>query len=240
MKKVDLLVFGAHPDDIELGAGGMVAKEVSLGKRVGLVDLTQGELGTRGSASLRREEAYNALKILGADFRENMCLADGFFKNDKETQLKVIEVIRKYQPEIVVCNAVEDRHIDHGRASQLLSDSCFLSGLKKIETSDSDGNQQAPWRPKAVYHYIQWKDIRPDVLVDIGDFIEAKIESVKAYKSQFYDPNSKEPTTPISSKAFLDSISFRASDLGQMIGVKYAEGFTVERYMGVNSLFDLK
>jgi bacillithiol biosynthesis deacetylase BshB1 len=240
MKKVDLLVFGAHPDDIELGAGGMVAKEVSLGKRVGLVDLTQGELGTRGSASLRREEAYNALKILGADFRENMCLADGFFKNDKETQLKVIEVIRKYQPEIVVCNAVEDRHIDHGRASQLLSDSCFLSGLKKIETSDSNGNQQAPWRPKAVYHYIQWKDIRPDVLVDIGDFIEAKIESVKAYKSQFYDPNSKEPTTPISSKAFLDSISFRASDLGQMIGVKYAEGFTVERYMGVNSLFDLK
>ena len=208
MKKVDLLVFGAHPDDIELGAGGMVAKEVSLGKRVGLVDLTQGELGTRGSASLRREEANNALKILGADFRENMCLADGFFKNDKETQLKVIEVIRKYQPEIVVCNAVEDRHIDHGRASQLLSDSCFLSGLKKIETSDSDGNQQVPWRPKAVYHYIQWKDIRPDVLVDIGDFIEAKIESVKAYKSQFYDPNSKEPTTPISSKAFLDSISF--------------------------------
>ena len=240
MKKVDLLVFGAHPDDIELGAGGMVAKEVSLGKRVGLVDLTQGELGTRGSASLRREEANNALKILGADFRENLCLADGFFKNDKETQLKVIEVIRKYQPEIVVCNAVEDRHIDHGRASQLLSDSCFLSGLKKIETSDSDGNQQAQWRPKAVYHYIQWKDIRPDVLVDIGDFIEAKIESVKAYKSQFYDPNSKEPTTPISSKAFLDSISFRASDLGRMIGVKYAEGFTVERYMGVNSLFDLK
>ena len=240
MKKVDLLVFGAHPDDIELGAGGMVAKEVSIGKRVGLVDLTQGELGTRGSASLRREEANNALKILGADFRENMCLADGFFKNDKETQLKVIEVIRKYQPEIVVCNAVEDRHIDHGRASQLLSDSCFLSGLKKIETSDSDGNQQAPWRPKAVYHYIQWNDIRPDVLVDIGDFIEAKIESVKAYKSQFYDPNSKEPTTPISSKAFLDSISFRALDLGRMIGVKYAEGFTVERYMGVNSLFDLK
>jgi len=240
MKKVDLLVFGAHPDDIELGAGGMVAKEVSLGKRVGLVDLTQGELGTRGSASLRREEANNALKILGADFRENMCLADGFFRNDKETQLKVIEVIRKYQPEIVVCNAVEDRHIDHGRASQLLSDSCFLSGLKKIETSDSHGNQQAPWRPKAVYHYIQWKDIRPDVLVDIGDFIEAKIESVKAYKSQFYDPNSKEPTTPISSKAFLDSISFRASNLGRMIGVKYAEGFTVERYMGVNSLFDLK
>ena len=240
MKKVDLLVFGAHPDDIELGAGGIIAKEVSLGKRVGLVDLTQGELGTRGSASLRLEEANNALKILGADFRENMCLADGFFKNDKETQLKVIEVIRKYQPEIVVCNAVEDRHIDHGRASQLLSDSCFLSGLKKIETSDSDGNQQDPWRPKAVYHYIQWKDIRPDVLVDIGDFIEAKIESVKAYKSQFYDPNSKEPTTPISSKAFLDSISFRASDLGRMIGVKYAEGFTVERYMGVNSLFDLK
>lgn len=240
MKKVDLLVFGAHPDDIELGAGGMVAKEVSLGKRVGLVDLTQGELGTRGSAALRREEANNALKILGADFRENMCLADGFFRNDKETQLKVIEVIRKYQPEMVVCNAVEDRHIDHGRASQLLSDSCFLSGLKKIETSDSDGNQQAPWRPKAVYHYIQWKDIRPDVLVDIGDFIEAKIESVKAYKSQFYDPNSKEPTTPISSKAFLDSISFRASDLGRMIGVKYAEGFTVQRYIGVNSLFDLK
>ncbi|MGB2244456.1 MAG: bacillithiol biosynthesis deacetylase BshB1, partial [Flavobacteriaceae bacterium] len=149
MKKVDLLVFGAHPDDIELGAGGMVAKEVSQGKRVGLVDLTQGELGTRGSASLRREEANNALKILGADFRENMCLADGFFKNDKETQLKVIEVIRKYQPEIVVCNAVEDRHIDHGRASQLLSDSCFLSGLKKIETSDSDGSvQQVYKKPK--------------------------------------------------------------------------------------------
>lgn len=240
MKKVDLLVFGAHPDDIELGAGGTVAKEVSLGKRVGLIDLTQGELGTRGSIELRRQEANNALKILGADFRENMSLADGFFKNDKETQLKVIEVIRKHQPEIVICNAVEDRHIDHGRASQLLSDSCFLSGLKKIETFDSDANPQLPWRPKAIYHYIQWKDIRPDVLVDIGEHINTKMESVKAYKSQFYDPNSKEPNTPISSKAFLDGVNFRASDLGRMIGAEYAEGFTVERYMGVNSLFDLK
>ena len=240
MKKVDLLVFGAHPDDIELGAGGTVAKEVSLGKRVGLIDLTQGELGTRGSIELRRQEANNALKILGADFRENMSLADGFFKNDKETQLKVIEVIRKHQPEIVICNAVEDRHIDHGRASQLLSDSCFLSGLKKIETFDSDANPQLPWRPKAIYHYIQWKDIRPDVLVDIGEHINTKMESVKAYKSQFYDPNSKEPNTPISSTAFLDGVNFRASDLGRMIGAEYAEGFTVERYMGVNSLFDLK
>ncbi len=240
MKKVDLLVFGAHPDDIELGAGGTVAKEVSLGKRVGLIDLTQGELGTRGSIELRRQEANNALKILGADFRENMSLADGFFKNDKETQIKVIEVIRKHQPEIVICNAVEDRHIDHGRASQLLSDSCFLSGLKKIVTFDSDANPQLPWRPKAVYHYIQWKDIRPDVLVDIGEHINTKMESVKAYKSQFYDPNSKEPNTPISSKAFLDGVNFRASDLGRMIGAEYAEGFTVERYMGVNSLFDLK
>jgi bacillithiol biosynthesis deacetylase BshB1 len=237
--KLDILVFGAHPDDIELGCGGTVAKEIANGKKVGLIDLTRGELGTRGTAKTRDQEANDASKILGVTVRENLGFADGFFINDKDHQLKVIEMVRKYQPEIVLCNAIDDRHIDHGKGSKLVSDACFLSGLLKIET-DLDGKAQDKWRPKQVYHYIQWKNLEPDLAVDISGYIDIKMASVAAYKTQFYDPNSKEPQTPITSKNFTDSIKYRARDLGRLIGVDYAEGFTVERHVAVDSLFDLK
>ena len=237
--KVDILAIGAHPDDVELGSGATLAKEVSRGKTVGILDLTRGELGTRGSAAIRDQEAAAAAKILGASFRKNIAIADGFFVNDRESQLKVIEVIRYCRPEIVLCNAIDDRHIDHGKGSKLASDACFLSGLPKIETN-YEGKSQEAWRPKNVYHYIQWKNIVPDILVDVSGFIEKKNDAVFAYTSQFYDPKSKEGSTPISSKTFKDSISYRAQDLGRLIGVDYAEGFTVERYPAVESLFDLK
>ena len=237
--KVDILAIGAHPDDVELGSGATLAKEVSQGKTVGILDLTRGELGTRGSAAIRDQEAAAAAKILGASFRKNIAIADGFFVNDRESQLKVIEVIRYCRPEIVLCNAIDDRHIDHGKGSKLASDACFLSGLPKIETN-YEGKSQEAWRPKNVYHYIQWKNIVPDILVDVSGFIEKKNDAVFAYTSQFYDPKSKEGNTPISSKTFKDSISYRAQDLGRLIGVDYAEGFTVERYPAVESLFDLK
>lgn len=237
--KLDILAFGAHPDDVELGAGGTVAKAVAEGKKVGIVDLTKGELGTRGTEFTRFEEAANASKILGVSVRENLGFADGFFVNDKTHQLEVIKMIRKYQPEIVICNAVDDRHIDHGRGSKLVSDACFLSGLVKIET-EVQGKLQDKWRPKTVYHYIQWKDLTPDFVVDISGYIDKKMESVFAYKTQFFDPNSKEPETPITSKNFTDSINYRARELGRLVGVEHAEGFTIERYVAVDSLFDLK
>lgn len=237
--KLDILAFGAHPDDVELGCGATIAKEVAKGKKVGIIDLTRGELGTRGTAETRDQEAGEAAKMLGVTIRENLSFADGFFINDKTHQLEVIKMVRKYQPEIVLCNAIEDRHIDHAKGSQLVSDACFLSGLLKIETK-FDGTQQKQWRPKQVFHYIQWKNLQPDVVVDVSEFIETKMESVLAYKTQFYDPESKEPQTPISSKNFTDSITYRARDLGRLIGVEYAEGFTVERYVAVESLFDLK
>jgi len=238
--KLDILVFGAHPDDAELGAGATIAKEVSKGKKVGIVDLTRGELGTRGSAEIRDKEAAKAAGILGVAVRENMEFADGFFVNDKEHQLELIKIIRKYKPEIVLCNAIDDRHVDHGRGSKLVSDACFLSGLMKIDTKmDGDDQWQVAWRPKVVYHYIQWKNLEPDFAVDVSGYIEKKSEAIMAYSSQFYDPNSDEPETPISSKNFTDSINYRARDLGRIIGVEYAEGFTVERYAGVDSLDDL-
>jgi bacillithiol biosynthesis deacetylase BshB1 len=238
--KLDILVFGAHPDDAELGAGATIAKEVSKGKRVGIVDLTRGELGTRGSAEIRDQEAAKAAEILGVAVRENMEFADGFFVNDKEHQLELIKIIRKYRPDIVICNAVEDRHIDHAKGSKLVSDSCFLSGLRKIDTKmDGDDQWQDAWRPKVVYHFIQWKNLEPDFVVDVTGFIDKKKDAIMAYASQFYDPNSKEPETPISSKNFTDSVNYRARDLGRMIGVEYAEGFTVERFVGVDSLYDL-
>ncbi|WP_044397438.1 bacillithiol biosynthesis deacetylase BshB1 [Lacinutrix sp. Hel_I_90] len=237
--KLDILAFGAHPDDVELGAGATLAKAVSEGKTVGIVDLTRGELGTRGTAETRDREAAASGKILGLTVRENLGFADGFFINDKAHQIAVIKMIRKYQPELVLCNAIEDRHIDHGKGSKLVSDACFLSGLLKIETQ-LDGIPQEKWRPKLVYHYIQWQPLTPDVLVDVSGFIETKMESVKAYKTQFYDPNSKDPETPITSKTFIDSIAYRARDLGRLVGVEHAEGFTVERYVAVDSLFDLK
>ncbi|WP_298348552.1 bacillithiol biosynthesis deacetylase BshB1 [uncultured Dokdonia sp.] len=236
--KLDILAIGAHPDDVELGCGATIAKEIANGKKVGILDLTRGELGTRGSAEIRDVEAANAAEILGVSVRENIALADGFFVNDRESQLKIIEIIRKYQPEMVLCNAITDRHIDHGKGSKLASDACFLSGLKKIETI-VEGKPQEKWRPKTVYHYIQWQNIEPDVVVDVTGFIDRKCESVFAYTSQFHDPNNKEGDTPISSKTFKDSINYRARDLGRLIGTEYGEGFTVERYAAVNSLFDL-
>ncbi len=236
--KLDILVFGAHPDDAELGAGGTIAKEIANGKKVGIIDLTRGELGTRGSAEIRDMEANNAAEILGVVVRDNLKFADGFFINDKEHQLKIIEQVRKYQPEIVLCNAIDDRHIDHGKGSKLVSDACFLSGLIKIQTQ-IDGEEQNAWRPKVVYHYIQWKNLEPDFVVNISDFIDKKTASILAYSSQFHDPNSDEPETPISSKNFIDSVNYRARDLGRLVGVDYAEGFTAERFVAVEKLDDL-
>ncbi|MDO6490932.1 MAG: bacillithiol biosynthesis deacetylase BshB1 [Cellulophaga sp.] len=236
--KLDILVFGAHPDDAELGAGATIAKEIANGKKVGIVDLTRGELGTRGTAQTRDEEATEAAKILGVSVRENLAFKDGFFVNDKAHQLEVIKMVRKYQPEIVLCNAIDDRHIDHGKGSKLVSDACFLSGLLKIETT-INGEAQEKWRPKNVYHYIQWKNIEPDFVVDVTGFIDTKVKSVLAYKTQFYDTNSNAPQTPITSQNFLQSVTYRAQDLGRLIGVDHAEGFTVERFVAVNSLDDL-
>lgn len=236
--KLDILAFGAHPDDIELGCSGTIAKEISLGKKVGIIDLTRGELGTRGTVEIRNAEAAKAAEILGISARENLDMRDGFFINDEEHQMKVIQMLRKYRPEIVICNAIEDRHIDHGKGSKLVSDACFLSGLRQIKTEDNDEAQEA-WRPKVVYHYIQWKHIEPDFVVDISGFMDIKMESILAYSSQFYNPDSCEPESPISSKNFLNSVKYRAQDLGRIIGTDYAEGFTVERYLAVNSLGNL-
>jgi len=236
--KLDILVFGAHPDDVELSCGGTIAKEISLGKKVGIIDLTRGELGTRGSAEVRDEEAAAAAKILGVTIRENLRFRDGFFTNDETHQLEVIKAVRKFRPDVVICNAVDDRHIDHGKGSKLVSDACFLSGLRRIETA-VEGIAQQAWRPKTVYHYIQWKNLTPDFVVDVTGFMNVKVDSLMAYKSQFYDPNSTEPVTPIATKNFRDSILYRAADLGRLINTEYAEGFTAERYVAVNSLGDL-
>ena len=238
MPKLDILAIGAHPDDVELGCGATIAKEISLGKKVGILDLTRGELGTRGSAELRDVEAKNAAEILGVSIRENLAFADGFFVNDKHHQMQIIEMLRKYRPEILLCNAIDDRHIDHAKGSKLVSDACFLSGLRKIETKVGVA-EQAPWRPKRVYHYIQWQDLKPDFVVSVDGFINQKIAAVMAYRSQFYDPKSSEPNSPISSKNFIESVTYRAKDLGRLIGVEYAEGFNVERYVAVESLDNL-
>ena len=236
--QVDILAFGAHPDDVELGCAGTIAKEISLGRKVGIIDLTEGELGTRGSVEIRYKESAKASEILGISFRENLKMRDGFFKNDEEHQMQVIKMIRKYRPKIVLCNAVDDRHIDHGKGAKLVSDACFLSGLKQIETV-LNGEKQEAWRPNVVYHYIQWKDLKPDFVVDITGFMDRKVQAIMAYDSQFYKPNSDEMVTPIATKNFLDSIKYRSQDLGRLIGTDLAEGFTVERYLAVNSLEDL-
>lgn len=236
--KLDLLAIGAHPDDIELSCAGTIAKEVARGKKVGVLDLTRGELGTRGTAEMRDEEAAASSKILGLHMRHNLKFKDGFFSNNKEHQIEIIKVIRKHRPEIILCNAVNDRHIDHGKGSQLVSDACFLSGLRRIET-ELDGVAQEAWRPKHVYHYIQWKNLTPDIAVDITGYMDVKLQSVLAYKSQFFNEDSNEPATPISSDNFLDSITYRARDLGRLIGTEYAEGYNVERYPAVDSIFDL-
>ena len=236
--KLDILAFGAHPDDVELGCGGTVAKEVSNGKKVGIIDLTRGELGTRGSVDLRDQESKLASNILGLELRENLNFKDGFFQNNESNQIEIIKVIRRYRPEIVLCNAEDDRHIDHPKAAELVSSACFLSGLRKIETSDN-GKSQKEWRPKNVYHYIQWKNSSPDFLVDISGFISIKLKAIKAYSSQFYDPNSNEPETPISSKNFIDNVINRSADLGRLINVEHAEGFTSKKSLGINTLEDL-
>ena len=232
--KVDVLAIGAHPDDVELGCGGTIAKLISEGKKVAILDLTQGELGTRGTNETRAIEAKNAGEILGISARENLKMRDGFLINSEEYQLRIIKAIRTYQPEIVFCNAVDDRHPDHAKAAKLASDACFLSGLIKIETEES-GKKQEKWRPKQVFHYIQWKNLEPDFVIDISGFLDKKIESCLAYKTQFYDPTSTEPTTPISSKSFLDSITYRAQDLGRLAGVEHAEGFTTEKTLALKN-----
>ena len=237
--KLDILAIGAHPDDVELGCGATLAKEIARGKKVGILDLTRGELGTRGSAEIRDQEARDAGEVLGVQMRHNLEFSDGFFVNNVSHQLEVIKMIRKYRPDLVLCNAVDDRHIDHGKGARLVNDACFLSGLRKIETI-CGGHKQHAWRPLNVFHYIQWKNLEPDVVVDVTGFMDKKMESVKAYRSQVFNPNSKEPETPISSSNFLDSIEYRARDLGRLIGAEYGEGFNVSRYVAVDSLFDLK
>lgn len=237
--KLDFLAFGAHPDDVELGCGATIAKLVSQGKKVGIVDLTRGELGTRGSAEIRTKETNEASKILGITIRENMDFKDGFFRNDEEHQLKIIQVIRKYQPDFIFCNAPDDRHIDHPKGSQLLVEASFLSGLTKINTDDSSGNAQKQWRPKNIYHYIQWKNLDPDFIFDVSGFHNSKMDAVKCYSSQFYDPKSKEPETPISTKNFLNFVQSRANDFGRLIGVEHGEGFISNRKLGFSSFDEL-
>ena len=237
--KLDILVIAAHPDDAELSCSGTILIHVAQGNKVGIVDLTRGELGTRGTAITRKQEAADAAMILGISVRENLELADGFFANDAAHQKKVIQAIRKYQPEIVLGNAIYDRHPDHGRAASLIFESCFYSGLAKIETLDEKGNIQKPWRPKALYHFIQTLSLKPDFIVDVSASWEKKMESIAAYKTQFYDPSSKEPETLISSPAFLQLIEARAVEFGSAIGVKHGEGFTVRKTLGVKNLFDI-
>ncbi len=236
--KLDILVMAAHPDDAELGCGGTIIKHIAAGRKVGVVDLTRGELGTRGTAQTRDQEAADSAKILGLTIRENLNLPDGFFHNSKEHQMEVIKVIRKYQPEIVLGNATYDRHPDHGRGADLAFHGCFLSGLLKIET-ESGGATQKPWVPKALYHYIQSQLIEPDFVIDISDSWDKKLEAIRAYKTQFYDANSKEPNTYISNPGFLKMIEARAIEMGHAIGVKHGEGFITRRWLGVKSLFDI-
>lgn len=232
--KTDILAFGAHPDDVELGCGGTIAKLISEGKTCVIVDLTKGELGTRGTDQTRKEEATEAAKILGVAARENLGLKDGFLVNSEEYQMEIVKIIRKYRPEILLANAIDDRHPDHAKAAKLVSDACFLAGLRKIETA-LNGEVQEVWRPKQVFHYIQWKHIQPEFVIDISEHLEKKLEACMAFKTQFYDPTSKEPETPITSKDFYESLTYRAQDLGRLSGVTYAEGFTSEKLIALKN-----
>jgi len=237
--KLDILVLAAHPDDAELGCGGTIAKHTGMGKKVGIIDFTKGELGTRGTPEIREKEASESAKILGVSVRENLRLKDGFFQNDPESQLKVLRAIRKYQPRIILANAVHDRHIDHGKGASLAYDASFLSGLMKIETIDEEGKKQPAWRPEAVYHYVQSQFIMPDFVVDVSAYWETKMKAVRAYGSQFFNPDSDEPETYISKPGFLKMLDARGVEYGHAIGATYGEGFTVRRFPGVNNLFDL-
>ena len=237
--KLNILAFGAHPDDVELGAGGLLATHANAGDATGIVDLTRGEMGTRGNAEIREEEARVAADILGCKIRLNMAMPDGQIPYDHESQLKVAKIIRKYQPDIVLMNAPTDRHPDHGRASKLIEEACFLAGLNKIELYDN-GVYLAPWRPQTMYRYLQFYNLEPNLVVDISDGFLQKMESVRAHKSQFFDPNSTEPNTVIASKDFFDSIAARAMDWGRVIGAKYAEPLISVRHIGVKNLKDLQ
>ncbi len=238
MTKLDILAFGSHPDDVELGCGGTLLAHISKGKKAGIIDLTRGELGTRGNPMIRQKEAEKAAAILGVKVRENLGFADGFFTNDKAHLVEVIKIIRKYKPGIILANAFTDRHPDHGRAAQLVSDAGFLSGLERVETR-SGGKTQSAWRPKAIYHYIQFRTMKPDILVNISDFLNIKMEAIKKHRSQFYDPASDDPQTVLSAPDFLEAIIAQARYFGMQLGVKYAEGFTAGRFIGVKNLFDL-
>ena len=236
--KLDILAIGAHPDDIEISCSGTLMKQVGKGYKVGIADLTKGELGTRGDANTRMREVEQSTKIIGVQVRENLGFEDGFFKNDKEHQLELIKLIRKYQPTIVIGNAKFDRHPDHGRAAQLIYDACFLSGLRKIETKE-DGKLQDAYRPRALYHYIQALHAEPDFVVDITEYFEQKLKAIQAFKSQFYNPDSSEPQTFISTPEFIEFVKARSVHYGVPAGVKYAEAFTVNRVPMVNDLMDL-
>jgi bacillithiol biosynthesis deacetylase BshB1 len=242
--KVDILAVGVHPDDVELGCSGTLLKHIAMGKTIGLLDLTQGELGTRGNQEIRKKEAENALKKLGATFRKNLALPDGFFNISRENTLKIIEVIRWCQPDIVLANSIKDRHPDHGRSAKLVSEAAFYSGLAKIETADAGGNRQSKWRPRALYHYIQDMSIEPDFVIDITPFFRKKIELVQTFSSQFFipgeNPDDPEMQTPISGQDFLEFLEAKARTFGRPLGVEFAEGFIADRIPGVRSLFDLE
>lgn len=232
----DILAFGAHPDDVELGCGGTIAKSLSQNKKVAIIDLTRGELATRGSVDIRNKESSKANKILGINFRENLDFKDGFFKNDKKHQLIVISKIREFKPDIVLCNSSEDRHIDHGKGSSLVNDSCFLSGLEKIETFDINNIKQEIWRPKIVLEYIQWNEIKPDFIFDISGYLKVKLDAVKAYSSQLFNSNSSESETPISSQNFIESVSYRAKNMGRLINSEAGEGFNSRQILSISNL----
>lgn len=238
--KLDILVLAVHPDDAELGCSGTIMRHIAEGKKVGIVDFTRGELGTRGTAETRDQEAADSARIMGLHARENLRFRDGFFQNDEAHQLEVVRIIRKYQPEIVLSNALHDRHPDHGRAGDLADTSCFLSGLPKIETLQ-DGQSQQAWRPKMIFQYIQDRYIQPDIIVDITPYIAAKIKAIQAFKTQFFNPEAAEgPATYISSPEFFESVMGRARDLGKAIGATYGEGFTSRKLLGTDSLFNLR
>ena len=232
--KVNILAFGAHPDDVEISAGGTIAKHIALGQKIAFVDLTRGELGTRGTADTRDQEAREAAKVFGISARINLDLGDGFFEHNQQNLTKVIETIRHFRPDLVLANAIHDRHPDHAKGAKLVADACFLAGLPKIETY-WNGEAQTSWRPKNLFHYIQDRYLQPDFAIDVSDFVDLKFKALKCYKTQFHDPNSKEPQTPISGESFFAFLESRMRDVGRAMQVDFAEGFTTSRLMGINN-----